>query len=123
VIFSGPTFNGARHYARVAFETGLPRVEATGLSPNSCQRFSPTGTGCVDPPNGARFHPIYVATQVGGACRWYLGGPNLPGTQNFWGSSTAEYGPLVRFDYPDPSGDLSCFDGFRNILPTNPCPS
>jgi hypothetical protein len=125
VIFSSPTFDGAQQYSRVAFETDLPRVEATGLSPNNdCQRFSPTGTGCVDPPNGAQFYPIYVAKQVGGVCRWYLGGPNFPGnTQNFGGSSTAEYGPLVRFDYPDPSGDLSRFNDFRNILPTNPCPS
>jgi hypothetical protein len=125
VIFSSPTFNGAQQYSRVAFETDLPRIEATGLSPNNnCQRFSPTGTGCVDPPNGAQFYPIYVAKQVGGVCRWYLGGPNFPGsTNNFGGTSTAEYGPLVRFDYPDPSGDLSRFNDFRNVLSSNPCPA
>jgi hypothetical protein len=124
VVFSSPTFND-QQFNRVAFETDLPRIEATGLSPNNnCQRFSPTGTGCVNPPNGAAFYPLYSAVRVGGACRWELGGPNFPATiNNFGGTSTAEFGPLVRFDYPAPTGDASRFNDFRNVLSSNPCPS
>jgi hypothetical protein len=123
VVFSSPTFNGGQQYSRVAFEADLPRIEATGLSPNNnCQRFSPNGTGCVNPPNGAQFYPMFVARQTNQGCRWYEGGPNFPGsTQNFGGSSTTEFGPLVRFDYPSPSGNLSRFNDFRNVLP-NTCP-
>ena len=124
VVFSSPTFNGSTQYSRIAFETDLPRIEATGLSPNNnCQRFSPTGTGCVNPPNGAQFYPLFVARQTEVGCRWYEGGPNFPGsTQNFGGSSTTEFGPLVRFDYPSPIGNASRFNDFRNVLP-NTCPS
>jgi hypothetical protein len=125
IVFSSPTFNGSQQYSRVAFETDLPRIEATGLSPNNnCQRFSPTGTGCVNPPNGAQFYPLYVARQAGGRCLWYEGGPNFPGnTQSFGGSSATEFGPLLRLDYPDPTEDLPRFNDFRNVLSTNPCPS
>jgi len=124
VVFSSPTFNGSTQYSRIGFEADLPRIEATGLSPNNnCQRFSPDGTGCVNPPNGAQFYPMFVARQTTAGCRWYEGGPNFPGdTQNFGGSSTTEFGPLVRFDYPSPAGNLSRFNDFRNILP-NTCPS
>jgi hypothetical protein len=123
VVFSSPTTNGTQ-YSRVAFETDLPRIEATGLSPNNnCQRFSPTGTGCVNPPNGANFYPMFVAKQTDQGCRWFEGGPNFPGkTQNFGGSSTTEFGPLVRFDYPSPTGNASRFNDFRNVLSSNPCP-
>jgi hypothetical protein len=125
VVFSSPTFNGGQQYARIAFETDLPRIEATGLSPNNnCQRFSPTGTGCVNPPNGAQFYPMYVARTTGQGCLWYEGGPNFTGiTQTFGGSSTTEFGPLLRLDYPSPTGDLPRFNDFRNTLSSNPCPS
>jgi hypothetical protein len=125
IVFSSPTFNGGAQYSRVAFETDLPRIEATGLSPNNnCQRFSPTGTGCVNPPNGAQFYPMFVAKQTDAGCRWFEGGPNFPGsTQNFGGSSTTEFGPLLRLDYPSPAGNLPRFNDFRNVLSSNPCPS
>jgi hypothetical protein len=125
VVFSSPTFNGSQQYSRVAFETDLPRIEATGLSPNNnCDRFSANGTGCVNPPNGAQFYPMFVARQTDSGCRWYEGGPNFPGkTQNFGGSSTTEFGPLLRLDYPGPTGNASRFNDFRNVLSSNPCPS
>jgi hypothetical protein len=125
IVFSSPTFNGGQQYARVAFETDLPRIEATGLSPNnSCDRFSPAGTGCVDPPNGANFYPMFVARQTDQGCRWFEGGPNFPGkTQTFGGTPTAEYGPILRLDYPTPAGDGPRINDFRNVLPFNPCPS
>jgi hypothetical protein len=125
IVFSSPTFNGGTQYSRVAFETDLPRIEATGLSPNNnCQRFSPNGTGCVNPPNGAQFYPMFVARQTDAGCRWFEGGPSFPGkTQNFGGSSTTEFGPLLRLDYPTPTGNGSRFNDFRNVLSSNPCPS
>jgi hypothetical protein len=123
VIFSSPTFNGGQQYSRIGFETDLPRIEATGLSPNNnCDRFSATGTGCVNPPNGAQFYPLFVARTTGHGCLWYEGGPDFPGsTQTFGGTSTTEFGPLLRLDYPSPTGDLSRFNDFRNVVP-NTCP-
>ena len=123
-VFSSPTFNGGAQYSRIAFETDLPRIEATGLSPNNnCDRFSPTGAGCVNPPNGAQFYPLFVARKAGNQCRWYEGGPNFPGnTQTFGGSSTTEFGPVLHLDYPAPTGDLPRINDFRNVLSSNPCP-
>ena len=125
VVLASPTFNGSSQYSRVAFETDLPRIEATGLSPNnSCNRFSPNGDGCVNPPNGAQFYPLFVARKTGNSCRWYEGGPNFPGnTQNFGGSSTTEFGPVLHLDYPGPTGNAPRINDFRNVLSSNPCPS
>jgi hypothetical protein len=124
VIFSSPTFNGGQQYSRLAFETDLPRIEATGLSPNNnCERFSQNGTGCVNPPNGAQFYPIFVARTTGQGCLWFEGGPDFPGlTQTFGGTSTSEFGPLLRLDYPAPTGNLPRFNDFRNVVP-NTCPA
>jgi len=38
---------------------------------------------------------------VGGTCSWQLGGPFIPDTvNNFGGSSSAEFGPLLSTVYP-----------------------
>jgi hypothetical protein len=129
IAFTSPLFNGSANYDRVGFETDLPRVEGSTHPP--CQRFisnpaSPSpGTGCVNPPVGASFYPFYSTTSVGGQCAWQLGGANIPGTTNdFGGSSTAEYGPLLSLAYPGASNQPSFrFNNFRNILTSNPCPA
>ena len=127
IMFTSPVFNGASNYDRVGFESNLPRVEGSTNPP--CQRFisnpaSPDpGAGCVNPPVGASFYPFYTTTSVGGQCVWQLGGANIPGTTNeFGGSSTAEYGPLLSLAYPGASNQPSFrFNNFRNILASNPC--
>jgi hypothetical protein len=129
IMFSSPVFNDGSNYDRVAFEADLPRVEGSTNPP--CQRFisnpaSPKpGAGCVNPPVGASFYPFYSTTSAGGQCMWQLGGPFIPGTtDNFGGSSTAEYGPLLSLAYPGANGQPSFrFNNFRNVLDANPCPA
>jgi len=125
VRFTSPVFDGGFNYQRVAFEADLPRIEST------CQRFisnpagpSP-GSGCVNPPAGASFYPFYSTTSAGGQCQWQLGGPYIPGTANeFGGSSSAEFGPLLPLFYPSSNGQPTFrYNDFRNVLPVNPCPA
>jgi hypothetical protein len=121
--FTSPLFNGGHNYDRIAFEADLPRIEVPAISPNNnCDRT--TGAGCVNPPNGASFYPIYSTASAHGRCVWQLGGPFILGTTNrFGGTSTAEYGPLLLSDYPAVGGPVSRFNNFRQILGTNPCPA
>jgi hypothetical protein len=136
VLLTSPLFtNGStgtqQNFERVAFETDLPRIESNTNPP--CQRHfsNPAdphpGAGCVNPPAGANFYPIYTTTGGGTECTWQLGGANIPGTDNtFGGTSTAEYGPLLQLSYPaaTPPGSVTVrFNNFRQVLSDNPCPS
>jgi hypothetical protein len=121
IRFTSPLFNGASNYARVAFETDLPRIEAADLG-GICDRT--TGANCVNPPAGANFYPLFSTGSLAGQCVWQEGGPAIPGTtNNFGGTSTAEFGPLLQLFYPVPGGVVRRFNDFRNTLTTNPCPS
>lgn len=126
ILFTSPLFNGNQNYSRVAFEADLPRIEAADFGGN-CNRT--TGAGCVNPPPGANFYPIYSTGDggkaFGGACVWQLGGTEIKGTTNtFGGNSAAEFGPLLFSFYPspDPAARLRT-NNFRNILSSNPCPA
>jgi hypothetical protein len=117
-VYTSPT-TGGNNYDRVAFEADLPAIEL------SCD--TNTGVGCVNPPPGASFYPIY-STRGTSACGWQEGGTHIPGTVNtFGGTSTAEYGPLVPLVYPPAPGLNSntafFFEDFRNVLANNPCSS
>jgi hypothetical protein len=83
------------------------------------------GVGCVNPAVGADFYPIFTTTYTEHGCRWQEGGPFLPAiTQNFGGTSSAEYGPLLLLTYPGTNGAPSYrYNDFRRILPFNPCPA
>lgn len=109
---------GLNNYSRVAFETDLPALEA------GCNVL--TGAGCVNPPPGAQFYPIY-STQRGDEdqrCQWQIGGAFIPGTTNtFGGNSNAEYGPILDQVVPRPTGGAHRFFNFRRILNNNPCRS
>jgi len=127
ILFTSPLTNG-QNYSRVAFEADLPRIESATNPP--CQRFisnpadpSP-GSGCVNPPVGASFYPIYSTGTNDGQCVWQLGGANIPGTTNtFGGNSAAEFGPLLTSVYPAANGQPSYrYNNFRQILSSNPCP-
>ncbi len=128
VTFTSPLFNGTKNYDRVAFEADLPRIEAADFGGN-CNRF--TGMGCVNPPPGSNFYPIYTTgsstenPSANGHCVWQLGGPYLKGTTNtFGGNSAAEYGPLLFSFYPNPNPAVRLrTNNFRNVLDTNPCPA
>jgi hypothetical protein len=102
VLFTSPTTNG-RNYSTIAFETDLPRIEASDSQDNPpfCDRM--TGANCVNPPNGAQFYPFFTTGLHGGTCTWQMGGNFIPGTiDHFGGSSTTEFGPVLRTLYPFP---------------------
>jgi hypothetical protein len=135
----GPSASGAfnTNYDRVAFETDLPRIEGADSSTNNaCQRHyanpadpSP-GTGCINPPNGATFYPIFSTVDSGGACLWEEGGDNIAGATNNFGGNPAEYGNILVSNYPaGPSSPLGAFsvtqrgNNFHRNLDNNPCPA
>ena len=137
VRFTSPLFKDSegetRNYSRVAFETDLARIEVSELSPNNnCQRHisNPAdpnpGAGCVNPPVGASFYPLFTTAPMedSESCVWQLGGAHIPGTTNtFGGSSTTEFGQLLPLAYPGPGGVPTFrYGDFRRVLENNPCP-
>ncbi len=135
IVFSSPLFadrwGHRENFSRVAFETDMPRIESGTVPP--CQRHlsnpsdpSP-GTGCVNPPVGADFYPIYsVRFEESNGCVWEEGGPFLPGALfNFGGSSVTEYGTtLLALTYPKSNGKPGqIYEDYRRVLPFNPCPT
>jgi hypothetical protein len=107
ILFSSPRTGSAfmTPYPQFAFEADLPRIEASDLG-GTCQRLT-TGANCVNPPiaddgTPATFYPYYstvTTTTTSSGCAYGLGS-TLPNTLNdFGGSSTAEFGPLLRLTY------------------------
>jgi hypothetical protein len=121
---SATTANGTKDYSTIAFETDLPRIEASDsqLNPPFCNRT--TGENCVNPPAGAKFYPLYSTTMNNGVCTWQEGGDFIPGTTNdFGGSSTTEYGPLLVTAFPEPGPTIMhLIDNFNSGDLPNPCP-
>ena len=113
-IFRGP--HGSMNYERVAFETSLPLIEVATCDDR-------TGTGCVNPPPGAAFYPIYSTASLHDQCMWQIGGPYIPATiNNFGGDSVVEYGDILSIPYPTRLfGVLFLTDNFRRVLHSNPC--
>jgi hypothetical protein len=129
VVFTAPKTGTAYtvSYPQMAFETDLPRVEASDLGGN-CQRLT-TGANCVNPPmtddgTPAAFYPYYSAVSSGSGCSFGLGS-TLPNTvNNFGGSSTAEYGPLLHSTYWTFGGHGATnqrFNNFNSGPLSNPC--
>jgi hypothetical protein len=122
VLFTSPVTHG-HNYSTIAFETDLPRIEAADsqLNPPFCDRT--TGANCVNPPNGAQFYPFFSTTVRNGTCTWQEGGRFLPfTTNNFGGSSTAEFGPLLKTVYPAPGFTTrALFNNFNSGNLPNPC--
>jgi hypothetical protein len=60
-----------------------------------------------------------------GSCTWQEGGRFLPGTiNNFGGSSTTEFGPLLKVLFPEPGFTTSkVFVDFNSGNRSNPCPA
>jgi hypothetical protein len=123
LLFTSPLANGRTDYSTIAFETDLPRIEAADSQDNPpfCDRIH--GTGCVNPPHGAQFYPLFTTTLSGGSCMWQEGGPFIPGTNNtFGGSSTTEFGPLLQTAYPTTGPSIALrFNNFNSGDQANPC--
>ncbi len=123
LLFTSPRTDG-RNYSTVAFETDLPRIEASDSQDNPpfCDRT--TGANCVNPPNGAQFYPFFSTTINHGTCTWQEGGKFIPGTKNdFGGSSTTEFGPLLQTVYPVAGfTTVKLFNNFNSGDLRNPCP-
>ncbi len=123
LLFTSPLINGRWDYSTIAFETDLPRIEAEDAQDNApfCNRT--TGANCVNPPNGAQFYPFFTTGTANGTCVWQEGGNYIPGTTNhFGGSSTAEYGPLLKTVYPEAGFTTTqLFNNFNSGDKSNPC--
>jgi hypothetical protein len=120
IQFTSPLTSGT-NFTRAAFETDLPAIEGY------CNVL--TGAGCTNPPvgpNGPTFYPIF-STAGASACVWKEGGPAVAGvTNNFGGTSTAEYGPLLALNFVSsvsPTGIVTAFEDYHQTLPSNPCPA
>ena len=125
VLFTSPLANGDTNYSDVVFEADLPRIEAANsqFNPPFCNRT--TGADCVNPPAGAAFYPFYSTRMANGTCTWQEGGKFIPGTINdFGGSSTSEYGPLLLTPYPTTGKQVDYrYNNFQNDLHMNSCPT
>ena len=127
IMFTSPlTDHGTKNYSTIAFEADLPAIESAQDNPPLCDRS--TGANCVNPPAGAAFYPIYSTTNANGTCQWQEGGPFIPGTINdFGGTSTKEYGPLLQTVFPtvDANGNpttITRYENFNSGDMANPCP-
>ena len=114
--FRGPGNSGFDDFDRVAFEANMPGIEPLSIC-------ALNGAGCVNPPPGAQFYPIFsTTTSANGQCLWQFGGLNIPGTtNNFGGTSTAEFGGLLTYFVPAVGGPSFLVNNFRQILNSNPC--
>ena len=123
LLFTSPlTDHGTKNYSTVAFETDLPAIEAAQDNAPFCDRT--TGANCVNPPNGAQFYPFFTTRIANGTCTWQEGGNFIPGTINhFGGSSTTEFGPLLKTVYPVAGNTTAEFyNNFNSGDIANPCP-
>jgi hypothetical protein len=124
LLFSSALANGRTQYSTIAFETDLPRIEASDAQDNPpfCDRT--TGANCVNPPNGAAFYPFFTTGQSRGSCIWQEGGNFIPGTtRHFGGSSTTEFGHLLRTVYPEAGFTTqTLINNFNSGELRNPCP-
>ena len=134
VLFSSPTFVPTgqpwrnANFDRIAFEANMPRIEQPDITGATAYCNRTTGAGCTNPPKGAAFYPIFSTRKTNDAegCMWQLGGANIPGTGNaFGGSSTTEYGPLLRSLYQGFGTDLPEYtiENYHRGLSSNPCPN
>ena len=122
VLFTSPQTRG-RNFSTVAFETDLPGIEVEGAQFNPPFCDPNTGANCVNPPNGAAFYPFFSTTFRPGGCTWQEGGKFIPGTVNdFGGSSTAEFGPLLQVTFPVAGfTTVTQFVDFNSGNLRNPC--
>jgi hypothetical protein len=122
ILFTSPLTNG-KNYSQMAFETDLPAFEVKGAQINPPFCNPNTGAHCVNPPSGAKFYPFFSTTVKKGTCYWQEGGKFLPGTTNdFGGSSKAEFGHLLKLLFPSTGfKPIRQYNDFNSGAIKNPC--
>ena len=130
ILFTSPlTGTGySQNYSRMAFETDLPRIEASDLvGPPVIPCDRNTGANCTlipttDDNTPAAFYPFFSIATKGGKCVWQEGS-RIPGSKNDFGQN-AQYGTLLNLNYLAFGGGgapTTRYNDFRNILAKNPC--
>ncbi len=124
VLFTSPTSNGTQ-YSTIAFETDMPRIEASDSQANPPFCNLETGAHCVNPPPGAQFYPFFTDSLHSGVCTWQIGGDFIPGTiDHFGGNSKAEFGALLPEVFPVAGfTTVTRFENFNSGNQANPCPT
>jgi hypothetical protein len=126
-LFTSPVTGSGRNYSTIAFETDLPDLESDVNQDGGTFCNQQTGANCVVPPDGAAFYPFFTTTVRDGTCTWQEGGNFIPGTINhFGGSAGAEFGQLLRVDFPAPGANgptiATAFEDFNSGDRPNACP-
>jgi hypothetical protein len=105
-----PQFTGfgcAAHVccAATTIDSASENLNTGAVNTAACNNFV---LGGIEPINSAyitksaQFYPFYSTTVRNGSCTWHEGGKFLPNTTNdFGGSSTSEFGPLLKTLVPD----------------------
>src|SRR5205085_12137665 len=106
-------------------ERDLHRLEPPDAQFNPPFSHPHTGVGCVAPPVGAHFYPIFSAGMHHGTCTWHEGGRFIPGTINdYGGNAHAEYGPILKTAYPTAVWKLTrLYNNFNSGKLPNDCPA
>jgi len=119
---SGSGSGPLKSYARAAFETNVASNEDLSYCPYS------GGPGCVMPPPGALFYPLFTTTMKEDRCWWQLGGASIAGTTNTFGGTAAtefntqEFLLDIAGTTANPGSTTQIGDFYR-LLPSDPCAS
>ena len=117
--------NGRTNYSTIAFETDLPRIEASDSQDNPpfCDRT--TGANCVNPPNGAQFYPFFSTRNAQRHLHLAGGRPVHPGHRPTT-SAAARRPSSARCCRPSTRRPgfttVTLFNNFNSGDMTNPCP-
>jgi hypothetical protein len=79
---------GGQEYTSIQFMTDITATEFN----SGCNLF--TGSGCVMPPQGAKFYPYWTQAMVGGSCEWEFGNMTNGNTFSGGGPGYKQYGSV-----------------------------
>ncbi len=124
VLFTSPLAEGRINYSTIAFETDLPRIEASDSQDNPpfCDRS--TGADCVNPPNGRAVLPVLHDPAAGRSMQLAGGWQLHPGNHApLWRKlPSKEFGSLLQTVYPVAGFTTALFyNNFNSGDTPNPC--
>ena len=118
-MFTSPLANGTTNYSDVLFEADL---RGSRRPTRSSTHRSATGRPgrTASTRRGAEFYPFYSTRMDNGTCTWQEGGRYIKGTINdFGGSSTTAFGPLLLTPYQAGNGIVYRYNNFQRDLGGN----